>query len=276
MFEKYIERVVENVIMNQFSDVREKMKKEFDSVLHDVTYRINQLRELQGLAERRIQTSDLNLATHMLDGYTFTNNSPSAGYVAWSDVNIVYKGVTYTITDGNSNKKYIWWDFSASPNNVLQGSDTKPALTQDDVLVGINDGGTFMNMMTAGKLVPGSALTDGSVGSNELGAGAVTNAKLAALAVTSDNLADGAVSEVKLGANAVTSGKIASGAVTSGTIASGAVGSTQLASGAVTSAKIANGAVGSSQIASGAVGSTQLGAGAVGETKLNVATHFIF
>ncbi|MDQ7860628.1 hypothetical protein RCO48_04695 [Peribacillus frigoritolerans] len=189
------------------------------------------------MAKRRIQTSDLNLASHMIDGYTVTDNSPAAGSVSWADINIVYKGVTYTLTNGNTPKKYLWWDFSAAPNTVLQTSDTKPVLTNDDVLVGINEGGKFTSTMQAGKLTPGSALMDSSIGSNELANGAVLGSKIANGAVGSGQLTDGAITEVKLGAGAVTSAKIGSGAV----------GSTQLGAGAVTSGKIGANAVGSTE-----------------------------
>ena len=71
---------------------------------------------------------------------TITDNSPSAGYVAWAGVIITFKGVEYTITDGNSNKKFIWWDFT-NPN-ALQESDTVPTLTDDDCVFLLNKSGT--------------------------------------------------------------------------------------------------------------------------------------
>ncbi|KYD09645.1 hypothetical protein [Saccharococcus caldoxylosilyticus] len=302
--ERKIEKIVDKVLQDKFA-----------SVLHDISYRIGVLLETQK-GMNRVHSHDLNLATHLLDGYVFTNNSPQAGYVAWTDVNIVYKGVTYTITNGNTNKKYIWWDFDATDNTKLQASDTKPTLTVDDVLIGINEGGTFHLTMAPGKMTPGGALLDGSVGSNELATGAVTTAKLADLAITSQKISDSAITETKIASNAITSvkiasnavdsskiadnaitqtkiangavvaGKLGSNAVTSSNIASGAVGSTQIADNAVTSTKIAtnaissthiqSGAVGSSQLANGAVTGTKIAAGAIAEDKLNLATHFIF
>jgi hypothetical protein len=271
MFKKYIKKIVAGVISDEFASVRETMNQEFASVLHDVTYRMGQLRELGAgvsLDGRRIQTSDLNLASHMIDGYTVANNSPSAGSVAWTDINIVYKGQTYTLANGNTTKKYLWWDFDAVPNTVLQVSDTKPTLTIDDVLVGINEGGTFTSTMTAGKLTPGSALMDGSIGSGELANGAVLGSKIANGAVGSGQLTDGAITEVKLGAGAVTSAKIGSGAVGSTALASGAVVSGKIAANAVGSTEIASNAVGTTQIAANAVTATQIGTGAVTAGKI--------
>lgn len=285
------------------------------SLLEDVRYRIGVLEEMQAGAQR-VHAHDLNLSSHMMDGYVFTNNSPSAGSVAWTDVNIVYKGVKYVITNGSTANKYVWWKFNATPNTVLQSSASKPTIGPDDILVGINDGGTFRLTMAPGKPVPGSAILDGTVGSGELGSSAVTSDKIAALAVVAGKIADAAIDQAKLANNAVTLAKIASGAVdstkladsavTTAKIADSAIDQAKLANNAVTMAKITDGAVTSAKIgakavasgnlADGAVGSTQLannavtssklvdgavtgvkiGAGSVAEDKLNVATHFLF
>ncbi len=297
------------------AQVREVLNDELKGILHDVSYRLGVLYDA---VERtgRIGSRDLNLAVHQLDGFTLTDNSPATGKVAWSDCNIVYKGVNYAITDGSTDNKYIWWQFAASPNTVFQTSATKPALTDDDVLVAINNGGTHQLVIGSGRMTSGAAILDGSVDGSAIGSGAITEGKIAALAITeaklasgavtsgkigsgaveSGALASGAVTEAKLASGAVTSGKIGSGAVaesnlasgavtegkiagsavTSGKIASGAVGATQLAGSAVTSDKLASGAVTSAKIAEGAVGSTQIGAGAVATDKLNTALHMIF
>jgi len=294
-----IETVVERVLDG-------KLK----SLLHDVDYRI---KTLYDAADRltgnndRVGSKDLNLAHHILDGFVFTDNSPVAGSVAWSGCHVVYKGIDYTITNGDTGLKYIWWDFDAVPNTVFQASNTKPALTSDDVLIAINDGGTARLISVPGKMVPGGALLDGTVGASELGNGAVNSDKLAALAVieskiassaiTSDKLGSGAVTNVKLGDGAVTSTKLGDSAVTNIKLGDGAVNSTKLASGAVTAGKIAAGGIStSSQFASGVVDNTALGAGAVttakigdmqvtgpkigaGEvatSKLNLASHLLY
>ncbi len=296
--------------------VKRILDTELRSLLEDVRYRIGVLEEMQAEVRTRIHAHDLNLSSHMMDGYVFTNNSPAAGSVAWTDVNIVYKGVKYVITNGSTANKYVWWKFSASPNTVLQSSAAKPTIGPDDILVGINDGGTFQLTMAPGKPVPGSSILDGTVSSGELGSNAVTSDKIAALAVVAGKIAGGAVDDTKLADSAVTLAKIANGAVgstkladsavTTAKIAGSAIDSTKLADNAVTMAKITDGAVtgtkigskavASGNLADGAVGATQLannavtsgkivdgaitgvkiGAGAVAEDKLNVATHFLF
>ncbi|WP_434796618.1 hypothetical protein [Terrisporobacter vanillatitrophus] len=282
--------------------VKDILDSELKSILHDVTYRLETLyaKEFDKINNTisKISSRDLNLASHMLDGYVIEDNKPTTGSIQWTDCNIVYKGVNYTIVNGSTNKKYVWWDFSATDKTVYQVSDTKPTLEEDDVLVFINDGGMHSTVIGSGKLTHGAAIANGSLSGGELkngaigtlqiasgainsgliASGAITSGKLGSGAVSTSNLAAGAVDANALGSGAVTSTKIGSGAVTSTAIASGAVGSTaiaanavtatQLASGAVTSGKIGSGAVSSTNLASGAVTSAAIAAGAVGSTAI--------
>jgi len=79
-----------------------------------------------------------------------TDNDPSAGYVSWTGVVMTFKSVDYSVTNGNSNKKFIWWDFT-NPND-FQTSDTLPTLTDDDCVFILNKSGTHY-------LIPGSSLS---------------------------------------------------------------------------------------------------------------------
>ena len=293
----------------------------FKSLLHDIDYRINTLYNVLERAEtpgdnhKKVNSRDLNISQHILDGFVFEDDAPTAGSVSWNDCHIVYKGQNYDIADGDTTDKYVFWKLITP--TTFQTSNTKPALGADDVLVGVNEGGTFHCMLTPGKMTPGSVLLDGTVGSDEIGSGAVTSGKIASGAVRSENIADaavvaskildGAVGTGKLASGAVDSTKLASGAVTAGKIASGAINNanlfssgvvneTALASGAVsaakladkavtsaklgdsavTGAKIAAGAISGDKLADGAITGPKIGAGAIGESKLNLATHLLY
>jgi len=94
---------------------------------------------------------------------TFTENSPSAGYVAWSDVIVEYGGNQYVITNGNTNKKWIYWDQAAS--SVFAASDTFPSLAADMTIVGNNVGGEYTIAWKSGQglqanIASGSILSD--------------------------------------------------------------------------------------------------------------------
>src|SRR5690606_18219240 len=171
--------------------IRNTIHNEFASVLNDISYRIGVLTDLadrlSGKGNGRVTAQDLNLAVHLIEGYTFTDNSPNAGSVAWSDVHIQYQGTTYTVQDGNTDKQYIWWKMSAP--NAFQTDDTKPTLTQDDVLVAINEGGKANILITPGKMVSGAAILDGTVNSGELANNSVIAAKIANSAVQESKIA---------------------------------------------------------------------------------------
>lgn len=306
-----IERSVESAVHRAFTEG-------FKSVLHDITYRIDSLMNMglmQAGLPHRITSEMLNLARPILDGFTISDNSPLAGSIAWADCNIVYKGTKHTITNGNTNLKYVYWTLATTPT-TFKTSATKPTLTDDDILICINDGGIHRLTVGEGRMVNGAAVLDGSISSGELGSGAVTTAKLASGAVDSTILASGAVTTAKLAsgavdatalasnsvttaklaanavdgtkissgavgttqlaASAVDSTKLASGAVNTSALASGAVDSTKLASGAVTTPAIATGAVGSTQLADGSIIGAKIGAGQVATDKLSIATHLLF
>ncbi len=298
--------------------VKDVLDEELKALLRDVTYRLGVLderaKQLMG-ASHRITSGMLNVATHQLDGFVITDDSPTAGKIAWSDCNIVYKGTSYEIEDGNTDKKFVWWEADKTPTK-FQSGDTKPELTDDDVLICINDGGAHQMVIGVGRMTPGSSIITGTVDSeeiangavltnkiasaaitegllasgavtvNKLGAGAVTDVKIAANAVTEAKINSGAVTVNKIGAGAVNDAKLASNAVTEGKIAANAVTGTKLADNAVTSSKISNnavisdkistGAVTGAKIADGSVTGGKIAPGSVAESKLDVALHMLF
>src|ERR1051326_8791014 len=87
-----------------------------------------------------ITTSKLNIVSVMVDGATWTDNSPSGGSVAWSGASVYYKGVTYAITNSNTASKYIWWDKNSS-NTTFQSSNTRPTLGDDAFMIATNNAG---------------------------------------------------------------------------------------------------------------------------------------
>lgn len=204
--------------------VRNSIQGEFASHLHDIQYELSKLRDLaEGNA--RAHAEDLNLAAHLLEGYTFTNNSPTAGSVAWAGLHVVYKGSDYTVTDGNTANKYLYWQL-ASPT-TMQTSNTKPTLGIDDVLIGLNIGGTFQLMMEPGKLPHGSMIQDASISGAEVAAAAIGTTHLVDGSVATAKLADGAVTTVKVTDNAITTAKIGDSQVTGAKIANFAVSSSK-------------------------------------------------
>jgi len=79
----------------------------------------------------------------VIEGATgFADDDPSAGYVSWTGVVVVYKDVRYAITDGNTNSAWIYWD-PANPD-VFGTSSSLPSSSY--YVIGYNDGGTLTRL----------------------------------------------------------------------------------------------------------------------------------
>ena len=128
------------------------------------------------LVANTITANKFNLALHFVDG-TFTDDSPSAGSVAWAGCTVTYNGTTYTITNGNTDKAIIWWDKSLS-TTTFQTTDTYPALDgTDDIIIGWNTSGTFMPLWQT-RSVHGENIIAETITATEIAANAVTAAKI--------------------------------------------------------------------------------------------------
>lgn len=282
----------------------EKFLEKIAPVLEDVSFRIEQAYEVASRVDAgrgKVFAEDLNLlGKHFITGYAVTANSPSAGSIAWTDVHIVYDGTDFSIENGNTNLKFVWWSPITTPTK-FQMSNTKPTLAAGEVLVFTNNSGQPLNMLSdTNQSLPGQVangaidsgaiianavgaaqLADGSVGSAAIGANAVVSGKIAdgavnragviaANTVTSTQIADNAVVAAGIAANAVTAAKVADGAVSrAGVLAANVVTSASVANGAVSrAAQLGTDVVTSTQIAANAVGTAQVAAGAVTATEL--------
>lgn len=136
------------------------------AVLTDWTKIADELIIARHIAAHVIDVNKLNVATHFLSGATWSNNSPGAGSVAWAGASVTYNGHTYTITNGNTDKKYIWWDFSLSVT-TFQTSDAQPTLADQDCIVAYNDSGTHILIWNA-TLIDGRNVRTGTIEADKL------------------------------------------------------------------------------------------------------------
>jgi fibronectin type 3 domain-containing protein len=56
-----------------------------------------------------ILASQIYTKIPIVTGDAWTDNSPGAGSVAWNSHTLVFNGITYSISSGNTNLKYIYW-----------------------------------------------------------------------------------------------------------------------------------------------------------------------
>ncbi|MGV2384330.1 MAG UNVERIFIED_CONTAM: hypothetical protein LOD86_03550, partial [Thermobifida fusca] len=206
------------------------------------------------------------------------DNTPSPGFISWTGLHIVYKGVDYTIQDGNTNKRFVYWKPSVS-TTILQTSDTLPELGDDDLLVFLNKNGIHVTVPTS-TVVEGSLIVEESILTNALAANAVTAEKiasgaiearhLAAESVTADAIAAGAIGAGAIAAGAILSEAIASGQVLADHIAAGQIQSNHIAANQIQANHITSGAITADKIASNAVTAAKIAAGAVTVDKIAI------
>ena len=176
-------------------------------LVDDIIHRLRLLHDPYMLGANR-----LNLLKHLLDGYTVENNQPSVGYIRWTNLHIVYAGTDYTIQDGNTNKQYVWWDYSVS-TTILQTSDTLPDLDEEDIIVFLNKNGTHVTVPIT-TVLDGSLIVTESVLTDALSANCVTSEKIKAEAVIATKIKAEEVQTIHLIASAVTTPKVANDNIT--------------------------------------------------------------
>lgn len=121
-------------------------------------------------------------ATIALAGFTWTDNSPGAGSIAWSAGTIYYQGVAYAIVSGNTSNGYVYFAPGVS-TTVLQTSATNPVLTDAQFMVATNVSGAHD--------LAWNAIANALIGTAYIQNLAVTNAKINDLVV--DKLTSGSI-----------------------------------------------------------------------------------
>ncbi|RLA02468.1 MAG: hypothetical protein DRQ47_06765, partial [Gammaproteobacteria bacterium] len=115
----------------------------------------------------------------VLHGLTLTNNSPSAGYVAWNAHKVYYNGVEYDINAGNTNSYYIYWKDLAgagSAGGTYSASNDHPGDNEatwkpgEDFIIAINDSGSaqeawnaIANQVIGSAFIMNAAINDAQV-----------------------------------------------------------------------------------------------------------------
>ena len=159
-------------VMGLVDAIKAGLRQEMDAAVADIERRLAQAREIEhanatGIPRTTVHAEDLNIGKHLIDGYTLTANSPAAGSIAWASLHVVLLGVDYTIADGNTTNKYVWFIKPGTGTSAtLQTGNSLPSLGPNDALIFVNNGG-----------VPVSAL-ETSI-SYAVGPGVIGNAQLA-------------------------------------------------------------------------------------------------
>jgi hypothetical protein len=144
------------------------------------------------IAAAAVDATKLNTKIIVLLNDVWTDNSPSAGFVAWSGAQVVYQGTIYTITNSNTNLKYIYWQ-QGTLNTTFQSSATFPTLGDNDFMIAINNAGTHDISWHDGharQYIDSVLIADAAILTAKIANLAVTTAKIANLAVTNAQIND--------------------------------------------------------------------------------------
>ncbi len=220
----------------------------------------------------------LNSTLFAVTAGAFSNNSPSFGYVSWTNIKVQYQNEEYSIANGNTNLKYIYW----SPNTPAAFTSSNLLdLSSNKLIVAINNTGYCLQQWSTGSVVDASVIY-GSLSDSQIAAiaaskvtGQLQDYQLAGISaaklttqITQTNIADGAVSTPKLAAGAVTANEIAANTITAAQIASGSITGTQIAAGTIQAGNIAAGQISSIQLAANSVIAGKIAADAVDANQI--------
>lgn len=167
----------------------------------------------------------LNIQGIIMDSFTWTDNSPSGGSIAWSTGTLQYKGVTRTISSGNTSNKYIYWQLGTTPT-VFQSSASFPTLGDDDFLIATNVSGIHdlaWNNGNAAQRIQTGDLSDASITTAKIVDANITTAKIASAAITTALIANAAITTALIADANITTVKILDANITTAKIANLAI-----------------------------------------------------
>lgn len=150
---------------------------------------------------------------------TITSNSPTAGFISWTAFGVAFAGTNYPVLAGNTNKKFVWWEYRNGTPALVDG-DAIPNLAPEDVLL-------FLNKNGVGALVPMTDVVDGSL---------IVSGSVMAAAIAADQ-----IQTYHLDAGVVTANEIAAGAVNASHVAAGSITADKLSVGTVSDNLVVNG-----------------------------------
>jgi phage minor structural protein len=144
----------------------------------------------QKLANAAVDATKLDTKTVILLGDTWTDNSPTAGSVAWNQHKLYYAGFENVITAGNTALKYIYWDGAA---NAYSASATEPELAEGQFIIAVNNGGLHDIVWNKGygrKFIGSAFIGDAAIKSAHIEELAVLSAHIASLDANKINVTD--------------------------------------------------------------------------------------
>jgi uncharacterized protein YjbI with pentapeptide repeats len=227
------------------------------------------------IANGAVTAAKTTIPMFIVGSGTIADNYPSAGYVGWTSVVIVYNGTSYAITNSNTNKRYIIWN-SSSPT-ALSGSDSVP--TTDTIwLVGMNTSGTYLSTWDMPQVhgeqiqsgtITGSQIATATIVGGNIANGTISGVNIGTGTITSDNILNGTITGADIGTATITGANIGSGTIAAGNITNATITTTQISNSAgITGTQIANNTIAAANIVNGTITATQIANATITATQI--------
>ena len=198
-----------------------------------------------------------------------TNNSPSAGNIAWGAFTIQYNGTSFAIPAGSTAQRWVWWRYNTGGGTsvIEAGPDIPTNLTDDDLVLFGNKNGIGLRVQST-SYVDGELLVDGSVFADAIASNQITSNKISTLGLDAGVIKFGEMSGERIAANTITAMRIAADTITANEIATDAITANEIAANAVTANEIAANAVTAVKIAADTITGDKIVADTIAATKL--------
>lgn len=165
------------------------------------------------IATFAVDATKIDSNTIALKGDVWNDNSPSSGRISWNAHSVIYGGVEYAISAGDTNLKYLYWTY---PNTTYTATNTNPtASTLGD------KGFVIATNINGAHDLAWNALANAIIGSAWIEDLAVTNAKINDL--SADKITAGTIDSdiITLGEVGGSKGIIKSSGATSAVLGTG-------------------------------------------------------
>ncbi|WMJ78485.1 MULTISPECIES: phage tail protein [unclassified Sedimentibacter] len=139
------------------------------------------------IADSALDASKFNTKQLILTGDEWSNNTPSGGRVSWNSHKLFYEGTEYTMSSGNTNKKYIVWqkDISATSYRTYTQTEFDGVTLKDyDWVIAVNNSGlhdiAWYNRM-ARQFIASAFIADAAIKTAHIGLAQIIDAHIANL-----------------------------------------------------------------------------------------------
>lgn len=138
---------------------------------------------------------------------SITNNSPSAGRIAWGAFNIQLNGVTYSVGAGSTDQRWVWWKYNAGTPTIMAGADVPTTLVDDDLVLFANKNGIGVRVQST-NFVDGELLVDGSIFAEALSTNLINSQHIVTAGLDAGVIKFGTMSGDRIGVNTLIGDRI--------------------------------------------------------------------